>query len=241
MNDLISCFNSIDSLFHSQTEINLTENNFHVFEFLSNCLDKRSLSKACKEVNSNSSSVFKLNSTNFKFLYENDLCKLSDFQLIANGRTFDINYSLFCCVSDKFQTMNCQEKELILTIPGQHFPCLISFLDIFKGLPFYFEEYSLESVFYLIHLFGLLSLSQFICENLPSPQNIGEALDFLGKSLCEFFSNIFDQSLSIVLHHFAELRIDQFLRLSNSVLEKLLQSPQLQVENEDFLFNLVTD
>jgi hypothetical protein len=55
---------------------------------------------------------------------------------------------------------------------------LYLFLAIFKGLPFYFEEYSLESVSYLINLFGLSSLSQFICENLPSSQNIGEALDF---------------------------------------------------------------
>jgi hypothetical protein len=137
--------------------------------------------------------------------------------------------------------MNCHEEKLVLTIPSQHLPFLISLLDVFKGLPFYFEEYSLESVSYLINLFGLSSLSQFICENLPSPQNIGEALDFLAKPSCEYFSNIFDQSLSIVLNHFAEMRIDQFLRLSHSVLEKLLQSPQLQVENEDFLFNLVTE
>jgi hypothetical protein len=90
-------------------------------------------------------------------------------------------------------------------------------------------------------LFGLSSLSQFIYESLPSPKNIGEAIDFLSKPSCEYFSNIFDQSLSIVLNHFAEIRIDQFLRLSNSVLEKLLQSPQLQFENEDFLFNLVVE
>jgi hypothetical protein len=49
MNDLISCFNSIDSLFHSQTEINLTESNYHAFEYLSNYLDKRSLSKHAKK------------------------------------------------------------------------------------------------------------------------------------------------------------------------------------------------
>jgi hypothetical protein len=166
IDDLISYFNSIDSPFHSQTEINLIENNFHVFGFLSKFFDKKPLSKVCKEVSSNCSPVFKLSSKNFKFLYENDLCKLSDFQLIVNGRTFDINYSLFCCISDKFQTMNCQEK-IGLTIPSQHLPCLISFLAIFKDLPFYFEEYSLESVSYLINLLGLSSLSQFICKNLP--------------------------------------------------------------------------
>jgi hypothetical protein len=51
-------------------------------------------------------------------------------------------------------------------------------LDIFKGLPFYFENYSLEVLSYLIDLFGLSSLRQFICENLPHPQNIDEAIVF---------------------------------------------------------------
>jgi hypothetical protein len=41
--------------------------------------------------------------------------------------------SLFCCVSDKFQEMD-REEELNLTVPNQHLQCLISFLDIFKGL-----------------------------------------------------------------------------------------------------------
>jgi hypothetical protein len=57
LNDLISCFKSIDSLFHSQTEIVLNENNLHAFEYLSNFLDKRSLTKACKDVSSNVSPV----------------------------------------------------------------------------------------------------------------------------------------------------------------------------------------
>jgi hypothetical protein len=45
VDDLISCFKSIDSLFRSETEIILNENNFHIFEYLSTFLDKRSLSK----------------------------------------------------------------------------------------------------------------------------------------------------------------------------------------------------
>jgi FtsZ-binding cell division protein ZapB len=158
-----------------------------------------------------------------------------------NGKSFGINFSLFCCVSDKFQTMSLQEEELSLTIPNQHLPCFISFLDIFKGLPFYFEKYSLESVSYLIHLLGLSSLSQFICENFPSPQNIQEALEFLSNHSCQFYPNIFDESMKILIYHFSEIRTAQFLKLSNFVLEKLFQSPQLKVDNEDILFNLVVD
>jgi hypothetical protein len=194
LNDLVSCFKSIHSHFHSQTEIIINENNFHAFEYLSNFLDKRSLSRACKEINSNASSVFKLSLKHFKSLYENYLNKLNDFKLVVNDKTFNINFSLFCCVSDKFLSMKKQEEELICSIPEQYLHCFISFLDIFKKLPFYFESYSLESVSYLINLFGLSNLSQFICENIPLPQNVNEALEFLSKPSCEFYSNIFDES-----------------------------------------------
>jgi hypothetical protein len=157
-NDLITCFKSIDSLFRSETEIILEENNLCAFEYLSKILDKRSLSKACKISQPNISPIFKLSSKHFQFLYESDIVRLNDFKLIVNGKSFGINFSLFCCVSDKLQTMNRQEQELSLTIPDQYLPCFLAFLDIFKGLPFYFENYPLESVSYVIYLVGLSSL-----------------------------------------------------------------------------------
>jgi hypothetical protein len=118
---------------------------------------------------------------------------------------------------------------------------LYAFLDVFKGLPFYLENYSLESVSFLINLFGLSSLSQFICETIHSPQNVPEAVRFLYHHFCEFYQNIFERSIEILLDHFSEIRPDQFLNLSNFVLEKLFQSPQLQIDNKDILFNLVVE
>jgi hypothetical protein len=159
----------------------------------------------------------------------------------VNGKSFDINFSLFCCISDKLQTMDRQEQELSLTIPDQYLPCFLSFLDIFKGLPFYFQNYPLESVSYIIHLLGLSSLSQFICENLPSPQNVQEAIEFLSNHSCEIYSSIFDESMAILINHFSEIRTNQFLKLTNFILEKLFQSPQLQIDSEDTLFDLVVD
>jgi hypothetical protein len=167
------------------------------------------------------------------------LKKLQDFRLIVNGRTFNINFSLFCCVSDKFQEINRQEEEVSFSIPNQYLPCLISFLDIFKGLPFYFENYSFEALSYLIDLFGLSSLSEFINEHLPRPQNVQEAIDFLSIYSYEFHPKFFDNSFAILIHHFTELNFDQFLKLPNSILEKLFQSAQLQIDNEDILFQLI--
>jgi hypothetical protein len=159
----------------------------------------------------------------------------------VNSKTFDINLSLFCCVSDKLQAICNQEEELNLTISKQHFPCFVSFLDIFRGLPFYFQDYSLESVSYLIYLFGLTSLSQFICKHLASPNNVQEALEFLSNHSCELYAKIFEQSLSILTSHFSEIRIENLNKLPNFILESLFQSPQFQIDNEDILFNLVID
>jgi hypothetical protein len=72
--------------------------------------------------------------------------------------------------------MNKGEEEFICTIPNEHLPCFHSFLDIFKGLPFYFENYSFESLSCLINLFGLSSLFEFICETISLPQNLQESL-----------------------------------------------------------------
>jgi hypothetical protein len=137
--------------------------------------------------------------------------------------------------------MNNQAEELSLTIPKQHIPCFLAFLDIFKGLPFYFEKYSLESVSYLIRLFGISSLSHFISENFHSPQNIQEALEFLSIHSCELYSKIFNNSLDILIQHFSDIKPKQFLLVSNFVLETLLLSPQFQVDHEDILFNLIID
>jgi hypothetical protein len=137
--------------------------------------------------------------------------------------------------------MSRQDEELSLTISEQHLPYLISFLDIFKGLPFYFENYSFESVFYLIDLFGLTNLFQFIGESILNPQNIQEAFEFLSNHSNDFYPDIFDNSMAILIHHFSEIKPEQFLKLSNLVLEQLFQSSQLQVEDEDTLFDLVAD
>jgi hypothetical protein len=59
--------------------------------------------------------------------------------------------------------------------------------------------------------------------------------------MCELYAPIFEQSLSILINHFSEIRFEQFLKLSNFILEHLFQSPQFQIDNEDILFSLVAD
>jgi hypothetical protein len=163
---------------------------------------------------------------------------MNDFKLKVNGIIYEINYSLFCLVSNKLKELNKGEEEFQCSISNEHLPCFHSFLDIFKGLPFYFENYSFKSLSYLINLFGLSSLLEFICETIPLPQNLHESLQFLSQHSCEFLPHIFNQSLNLVIQNIEQIEIDQLLCLSNFVLEEIFKSPHLQIENENYLFNL---
>jgi hypothetical protein len=144
--DLLSCFKSIDSLLHSATEMEITENNLAAFEYLSNVLDNRYLLILCKKVTSDASQIFKFTSKNLQFISLDRLQKINDFKLIINGQIFEINYSLFCLVSDKIKEMNKGEEGLKISMPNEHFPCFVLLLDTCKGLPFYFENYSFGSL-----------------------------------------------------------------------------------------------
>jgi hypothetical protein len=180
-----------------------------------------------------------LSSESLQYFSSQKLQKLNDFQIIVNGNTFEINFSLFCCVSGKFLKTTFPEKKLACSIPENFFSCFISFLDIFHGFPFYFENYSFEALSYLIDLFGLSSLFQFICDNIPVPKNVNESIEFLSKCEIEFFPSIFEQCIMILNQHIDRIKIEQFNCLPNFILERLFRSKFFQIENVDFLFKLI--
>jgi hypothetical protein len=50
VNDLISCYGGLDSLFHSTNELIVSAENVQMFSFLADFLDNRFLMKQCKKV-----------------------------------------------------------------------------------------------------------------------------------------------------------------------------------------------
>jgi hypothetical protein len=74
---------------------------------------------------------------------------------------------------------------------------------------------------------------------VPFPQTVSEAIRFLSVPSCEQFESHFLQSISLLIQNFHSLTIDQLCCLSNSSLEQIFSSNQLQIENEDYLFGLV--
>jgi hypothetical protein len=95
LNDFISCFEQLDSLFYLTKELTLSTENVEIFSFLADFLDNRLLMKKCKKVNSNQSQQFKLSSKQLLNFSRSQLNHLVDFELFINDTKFEINFSLF--------------------------------------------------------------------------------------------------------------------------------------------------
>jgi hypothetical protein len=87
----------------------------------------------------------------------------------------------------------------------------------------------------LVCTFGLSCLISFI----PFPQTIPEAITFLSYPSCQQFETHFLQSVSILIHNFNSLTIEQLNCLCDSALIQIFSSDQLQIDNEDYLFSLI--
>jgi hypothetical protein len=123
--------------------------------------------------------------------------------------------------------MNHQYSEIRLTISSQHLTDFISFLGIFKDLPFYFENYLLESIFHLIHFFGLFTIHNSLWKS-SFLKNIQETLEFLDNHSCEAYSSIVEESLDILIQYVLEIRRDSFSYLMRmNVFEKYLKTNHL--------------
>jgi hypothetical protein len=113
-------------------------------------------------------------------------------------------------------------------------------MNIFKGYSFYFNKFNIGDVCQLIDCFGLTSLSQFIQKTISFPEDLPQAIDFLFNSYSHQFDQQFDQSVEILIENFDQITIENFNSFSNIVLMKLFLSPNLIIEDEDYLFELIT-
>jgi hypothetical protein len=240
--DLISAFKSLISLLTTETELAIDDDNISSLTFLAESLGNPCLLEQCSNFIPSKSQIFKLSSNALTHLRENEGKDFNNCHLTINENIFEINSSLFCCISDKqneFPEKNSQPFESVFSNPEEHFKCFSAFLNIFRGDPFQHQEYALPSKLLLIHTFGLSPLAQIISSSLTAPQTIQEAIQFLKINHCEIFENHFNQCTALLISHLEEISIDDFRSLSNFVLEKLFSAPNLQIVNEDFLLELI--
>jgi hypothetical protein len=133
---------------------------------------------------------------------------MTTFHLILNEQSFEIHSSYLSCLSNQFQSLDKRADQLICSIPQEHFQCFESFLLIFKGSSFRFDEFDLSS---LIYYFDLKPLHQFISSSLSLPSNIQESISFLSRMNSQLLDKHFQQSIDILVENIEKISIDQYL------------------------------
>jgi hypothetical protein len=136
--------------------------------------------------------------------------------------------------------MGNQTNSFECSIPNQIFTCFLSFMDIFKGSSFYFDKFAIDDILQLVEQLDFNSLYQFINEKIPMPMNLVQALDFLSHSYSFHFDRQFHHAIEILIKYFDQLTVELLNPLSNIVLNKLFLSPKLIIEDENYLFKLIT-
>jgi hypothetical protein len=193
----------------------------------------------CKKVTKDQIQDFKLTTKIFMCYPKFWLNHLMDFTLNINNHPISINFSLFSCFCGKLQELDHEEKQLALSVSNEDLDCFLSFFDLMKGYSFDFTIFNSQSLKSLIHCLKMDYLFQFIFSRLPIPHTLEESLQFISQTYHSFCENRFQLSLSIIAENFKLISFDALNKLPNLYLMKIFASESLQVESEDYLFQLV--
>jgi hypothetical protein len=131
------------------------------------------------------------------------------------------------------------QNQLIISIPKENLDFFLSFFDLMEGYSFYSENIDFSDFNRLNDCFGTSSLFQSISPKVPFPQTLVESLQFIFQLYSEFLEAHYSQSLSLIIQNFNLISFDDFKRLPNSYLLKIFSSESLQIEDEDYLFEMV--
>lgn len=119
-------------LFHSTTEITLSQQNVSLYLYLSEVLDNISLLLKCSKVTSNQSQIFKLSSHNLIYLSQKRKSIFNKLTLKVNGQNFTINSSFFSFISDFYLNNSDHLSQQEFSLSQKEFSCFLSFGNIFK-------------------------------------------------------------------------------------------------------------
>jgi hypothetical protein len=109
-----------------------------------------------------------------------------------------------------------------------------------KGFSFSFDSFDYSSLEKLSDCFGITSLLQIINSQVPFPQTLQESIDFISQPYCGFLEDHFNHSLKVIIQNFTLISFDELSKLKNSHLIKIFSSDFLQIESEDYLFQIIT-
>jgi hypothetical protein len=181
---------------------------------------------------------FHLSSKHLLTVSQDQLSQFNDFNFIVNNQEFSINFSLISCISEKFIHFS-REPQLHLETPNEIFQIFISFLEIFQGSPFIFEDHEIPSLLHFTHFFGIFFPLSFISDKISIPETLSQSIQYLSMKGCQSLENHFNQSLNIIFEHFHELSFHDISSIPLEHLEIIFSSDRLILEEEDQLFSII--
>jgi hypothetical protein len=241
LNDLVLCYTGFDSLFRSKTEVVIDKWNVSNIKTLGKSIGNTFLIQLSNKVTQKNSQVFSLNSEHLSILSDDQISSFNDSVITINNQRFYFNSSLFSCISDKKQEIKEIREIKEISISEEHFPCFVSFFDIFKGFSFEVEYYNSSSFLCLIDTFNLSCLFERVFGEISQLKTISEAITFL--SYFGFENKRFEEysksCLSFLVNNFERISFEYFDEMSNEQVQILFSSSEIQMENEDFLFEII--
>jgi hypothetical protein len=239
--DLISSFTLLDSLFHSSKSIEINETNYQSLYFLSEILDNPSLLAKCELFSKDKNQQFSLTSQQLQFLSQSRRKYFNNISVSINVKIYETNFTLFSLFSNKVYNLNAKPKVLFFTIPSEKLPLFISILKLIEGIPIDFNKFSYDEFFYIIQLLDCSLFYTFITTQLPIPSTVDESINFLQYHHCSILDNYFKKLISIISEKFTEITFDILKTFSFYILENIFSSTTLQLPNEDYLFSLISN
>lgn len=232
-----SALSQVDSLFHTQTQIRISQDNAQIYLLLAETLNNPHLLGVCQKVISTSQElIFKFSLTQLDFIPVNYRTKLFDYKLVMNQSIFQVNNDLFQCVSERtIQPAVVSHFLNFGSFDDGLFRCFVSFLNVFKGLPFKLTDFEYETLLALKSNLGLNCLINFISNQYPLPETISEAFHFLSFDECSTLEKPYQFAIHMISDKIEEITIDDFDRLSHPILEAIFLS-QKKSKNDSFSF-----
>jgi hypothetical protein len=144
------------------------------------------------------------------------------FKFIIDKYIFEVNFCLFCYVSDKFSQFNYYNNQYeISNFPVQYIECFESFFTLFEGICFPFNNFELSPSIYLNEIFGLSSLIKNISSNIKTLTNLQKSFSFFNTTSPKFLLEQFNSKLLINIQNIEHIHSYNLNLISDCSLEKI--------------------
>jgi hypothetical protein len=237
--------NQIESLYLSKTKIDINQNNLSSFEFLATKFNNSFLTEKCSQASILSIEYYSLCFKSISFLPYHSQKLIHNFSFKLNGKIVECNLPFLCCISEKFYSRFIQNSllpfiEIEIEFNGkEHEKCGLTFINFLKGISFSSIDFSSNVLFTITEELEIIGFDQLLLQEYLIPTTLEESISFLEYSFSSRLKTHFEKSIEIVAFHFYQINVDILENFSFNVLEHILSSPSLKIQNETSLFQIL--